>query len=383
MTRQNIGVRSLNLPTLNNEGQFRVLIFDAFTLLGEELGEHYRSKLEPTYGKNWLMDLARGRNDPPYNLTDPAWVLKEPLRNSTSPTRTTLPKGQGFYKQISLLARARNTYFHNQGVGTSDAAQEVMQLLLEFALAVPLELCTNEYAEAIRRINKLNAGEDFSGAEQGLERIESLEQQVADLEEIANQNKKDLQDREQLLEQALDDVAVREEVLRELREKVGDKDQEIAEARGQQEKAAKAAEDLRLEYEAKVAELAEKENLERQYKELLRTLVSSKTVESLKSANANKSASAAKDLKPGDVWSVEKGSRRLTLSVNFRELYDTNSGTLLRDTHGDAATELAHRWLEIKPQGGRIFVDDAGIATSYRGEDLIYMGVVGFDVGIH
>jgi hypothetical protein len=378
MTPQSSSTRALNLPTLINEGQFRVLIFDAFTLLGEELGEHYRSKLEPIYGKNWVIDLARGRNDPPYNLTDPAWVLKEPLRNSTSPTRTTLPKGQGFYNQISLLARARNAYFHNQGVGTSEAAQEVMQLLLEFALAVPLDFCANEYAEAIRRINKLNAGEDFSGAEQGLERIESLEQQVAELEEIANQNKKDIQDREQLLERALDDVAVREEVLRELREKVGDKDQAIADARAEQEKAAKAAEDLKLEYEAKVAELAEKENMERQYKELLRTLVSSKTVESLQSAKAKKSASVAKDLKPGAIWTGDKGSRRLTLSVNFRELYDTKSGTLLRDTHGDVATELAHSWLEIKPQGGRIFVDDEGIATAYRGEDLIYMGIVSF-----
>jgi hypothetical protein len=45
-------------------------------LLGEELGEHYRSKLEPIYGKNWVADLAKQRNDPPYNLTDPAWVLK-------------------------------------------------------------------------------------------------------------------------------------------------------------------------------------------------------------------------------------------------------------------------------------------------------------------
>jgi hypothetical protein len=378
MMQSNNRIRSLNLPTLINEGQFRVLIFDAFTLLGEELGGHYHSKLEPIYGKNWVIDLARERNDSPYNLIDPAWVLKEPLRNSTSPTRTTLPKGQGFYNQISLLSRARNAYFHNQGVGTSEAAQEVMQLLLEFALAVPLDFCANEYAEAIRRINKLNAGEDFSGAEQGLERIESLEQQVAELEEIANQNKREIQDREQLLERALDDVAVREEVLRELREKVGDKDQAIAEARAEQEKAAKAAKDLKLEYEAKVAELADKENMERQYKELLRTLVSSKTVESLQSAKAKKNSEVAKDLKPGSIWNGEKGSRRLTLSVNFRELYDTKTGALLRDAHGKAATELAHVWLEIKPQGGRIFVDDEGIATAYRGEDLIYMGVMGF-----
>jgi hypothetical protein len=372
------GDRTLNLPTLLNEGQFRVLIFDAFILLGEELGEHYRSKLEPVLGKNWIIDLARQRNDPPYNLTDPGWVLKEPLRNSTSPTRTTLPKGEGFYKKIALLSKTRNAYFHNEGSGTADAAQEVIQLLLEFALAVPLDFCAKEYAEAIRRVNQLIKGEDFVGSEKGLERIEELEQQVANLEEVANQNKQEIQIREQRLEQALDDVAVREEVLRELREKVGDKDQAIAEARAEQEKAAKAAEDLKLEYEAKVAELAEKENMERQYKELLRTLVSSKTVESLQSAKAKKNSEVAKDLKPGSIWNGDKGSRRLTLSVNFRELYDTKTGALLRDIYGEEATKLAHTWLEIKPQGGRIFVDRSGIATAYRGEDLIYIGTAPF-----
>jgi hypothetical protein len=161
-------------------------------------------------------------------------------------------------------------------------------------------------------------------------------------------------------------------------EKVGDKDQALAAARAEQESALKLAEELRKEYDAKIAELAEKENMERQYKELLRTLVASKTVESLRTATTAKNAAVAKDLKPGSIWTGEKGSRRLTLSVNFRELYDTKTGTLLRDTHGEAATQLAQSWLDIKPQGGRIFVDESGIATAYRGEDLIYMGTVDF-----
>jgi hypothetical protein len=370
--------RSLNLPTLVNEGQYKVLIFDAFILLGEELGEHYRAKLEPIYGKNWIVDLARQRNDSPYNLIDPGWVLKEPLRNSSSPTRVTLPKGQGFYNQVSLLAKARNAYFHNQGSGSTQAILGTMQLLLDFSLSIPLDFCANEYAEAIKRINKLSAGEQFLGAEQGLERIENLEEQVANLEEVANQNKRDIQIREQLLESALDDIAVREEALQELRAKVGGQDEEIIKARADQEIAIKLAEELRIEYETKVAQLAEKEGMERQYKELLRTLVESNTVESLKSKEAKNTKAKAKNLKPGSVWVGEKGSRRLTLSVNFRELYDTKTGVLLSELHGAVATQLASQWLEIKPQGGRVFVDEEGCATAYRGEDLIFLGVVGF-----
>jgi hypothetical protein len=101
-------------------------------------------------------------------------------------------------------------------------------------------------------------------------------------------------------------------------------------------------------------------------------------VESLQSTQAKKSASLGKELKPGATWNGDKGSRRLTLSVNFRELYDTKSGELLRETYGEEATKLAHSWLEIKPQGGRIFVDENGQATAYQGEDLIYMGTALF-----
>jgi hypothetical protein len=370
--------RSLNLPTLINEGQFRVLIFDAFILLGEELGEYYNSKLEPTLGKNWVSDLARQRKLPNYNLTDPDWVLKEPLRNSTSPTRLTLPKGQGFYNQINLLARARNAYFHNQGSGSTEAALEVIQLLLEFAMAIPLNVCANEYTAAIKRIKQLVNGEIFLGSEQGLERIEILEQHVANLEELATQSKIEIQAREEKLEYALDEVAIREEALRELREKVGNKDQMIIAAKAEQERAAQLVTDLRAEYDEKVAELFAKEAMERQYKELVKTLVKSKTVESLRSAAAKKNSIDVTSLVPGAIWPGDKGLRRLTLSVNFRELYDTKSGSLLKESHGAVATALAEEWLKIKPQGGRIFVDEEGIATAYRGEDLIYMGTAEF-----
>ena len=89
--------RKLNLPNAINKGQIKLLIFDAFILLGEELGNHYDGKISPILGKNWVYELAKGRGDLEYNITDPQWVLIEPLRNPTSPTRLTLPKSAGFY----------------------------------------------------------------------------------------------------------------------------------------------------------------------------------------------------------------------------------------------------------------------------------------------
>jgi len=370
--------RKLNLPNAINEGQIKLLIFDAFILLGEELGNHYESKITPILGKNWVYELARGRGDLEYNTTDPQWVLVEPLRNPTSPTRLTLPKGPGFYNRVSTLAKARNAYFHNNNNGSIEAALRVLELLLEVSLAIPLDFAGNAYADGIRRLNSLKQGEVFHGGESNLKRVVLLEQQVAELEELANLNKELIHKRQVVLEEALDDVALQQEKVRELEEKVGNKDQAIAQARKEQEAAEKLALGLKAEYDAKVAELAEKEAIERQYKELLRTLVESKTVESINSTNTKSNKSDSHDVAPGDNWPSEKGSRRLTLSVNFRELYDTKSGELLKEKFGDAASALANEWLEIKPQGGRIFVDEKGNATAYRGEDLIYLGKVSF-----
>ena len=370
--------RSLNLPTAENEGQIRLLIFDAFILLGEELGQHYNSILEPSLGKSWVYDLSKQRNVLPFNMIDPDWVLKEPLRNSTSPTRQALPKGQGFYNQINLLAKARNAYFHNQGNGSLDASLQVVQLLLDFTLAIPLQVCAHEYAQALQRLKKLQNGEVFIGGEAGLERIQLLEQQVAELEELANQNKLDIQEKQLILDGAMGDVALQDERLRELSEKVGDKEQAVALARREQEEAEGQVKALQQDYENKVAELAVKEAIERQYKELLAAVVKSETVESILKSKAKPKDSSALLIKPGSIWKGQKGSRRLTLSVNFRELYDTKTGDLLKDTFGEAASHLAHEWLEIKPQGGRVFIDEDGTATAYRGEDLIYLGNMGF-----
>ena len=37
---------------------------------------------------------------------------------------------------------------------------------------------------------------------------------------------------------------------------------------------------------------------------------------------------------------------------------------------------MAQAWLKIKPTGGRVFVDSDGDACCFRGEDLVYLGIV-------
>lgn len=372
--------RELNFPNANNEGQLRLLILDSFILVGECLGNHYDSKLRPLLGNNWLKDLARDRNDYGYNLIDPDWVLKEPLRNSTSPTRLTLPRGQGFYNKINLLAKTRNAYFHNQAICNIENVKQILQHFLDLSLDIPLDHAATQFSLAIIRLDKLIAGEIFAPESTGLTRIRLLEQQVAEMEELANAQKSEIAKKQYVLDAALDEVAIHAEKLREIEDMVGDKDQLIAQVLAEKKNAEAQARKLQEEFDAKVAELSDKEFQEKHYKDLLAKLAENHTVASIRGKPEHKVAKEEINLDPGAIWTGEKGARRLTLSVNFRELYDTKTGELLSEKYGDLATDLAQEWLRIKPQGGRVFVDSAGVATAFQGEHLIYLGKVTFEL---
>ena len=380
MSDLEISKRELNFPNAKNEGQLRLLILDAFILLGESMGNHYDIKLRPILGNNWLKDLARDRKDYGYNLIDPDWVLKEPLRNSTSPTRLTLPKGQGFYNKINLLAKTRNAYFHNQAECNIESVRDILQYFLDLCLAIPLDSAAIQYSQAIVRLDKLIAGEIFAPESSGLNRIQLLEQQVADMEELANAQKSEIAKKQYVLDAALDEVAIHAEKLREVEDQVGGKDLLIAQVLAEKQIAEKRAQELQEEFDAKVAELNDKEFQERQYKELLAKLAESHTVASIRGKPEGEESASDINLEPGSIWTGEKGARRLTLSVNFRELYDTKSGELLSEKYGQLATELAQEWLRIKPQGGRVFVDSNGVATAFQGENLVYLGRVTFEL---
>ena len=380
MSEQKTSTRELNFPNANNEGQLRLLILDAFILLGESLGNHYDKKLRTLLGNNWLKDLALARKEYGYNLIDPDWVLKEPLRNSTSPTRLTLPKGQGFYNKINLLAKTRNAYFHNQAICTINSVKEILQYFLDLCLDIPLDHAATQYSQAIVRLDKLIAGEIFGPEPSGLTRIQLLEQQVAEMEELANAQKSEIVKKQYVLDAALDEVAIHAEKLREIEQMVGGKDQLIAQVLVEKKAAEEQAKQLQEEFDAKVAELNDKEFQEKQYKDLLAKLAENRTVASIQGQPNVEEVASRINLEPGSLWTGEKGARRLTLSVNFRELYDTKSGELLSEKHGAIATELAQEWLRIKPQGGRVFVDSAGVATAFQGENLIYLGRVTFEL---
>ena len=71
-----------------------------------------------------------------------------------------------------------------------------------------------------------------------------------------------------------------------------------------------------------------------------------------------------------------KGSKKIVLSVSSRDLVDTKNGTVLKRADSTQTKALAEKWLAIRPQGGRIFIDIEGHASTLIDDRLVYLGNV-------
>jgi hypothetical protein len=78
----------------------------------------------------------------------------------------------------------------------------------------------------------------------------------------------------------------------------------------------------------------------------------------------------------GTLWGHPKGSKKIVLSVSSRDLVDTKNGKLLQKVDPVRTKELAEKWLKIRPQGGRIFIDSEGHASTLIDDRLVYLGNV-------
>jgi hypothetical protein len=79
---------------------------------------------------------------------------------------------------------------------------------------------------------------------------------------------------------------------------------------------------------------------------------------------------------PGTPWTRPKGNIKIVLSVSSRDLADTKNGNVLKQVDRSRSKALAEKWLMIRPQGGRVFIDSDGNATTLIDDRLIYLGNV-------
>jgi len=78
--------------------------------------------------------------------------------------------------------------------------------------------------------------------------------------------------------------------------------------------------------------------------------------------------------KVGSLWDKPKSKRKITLSVGRRDLVDSKTSKPLEYIPEKSRIEIAEDWLRIRPSGGRVFIDEDGHASTFIGENLVYLG---------
>jgi len=379
---------SLKLPSTLDGKSNKILMFDCLLLLGDELGSYYDENMRKVQGEHWLRNLAQQRND--YNLTlnDPDFVIKEPLR-SDSPLRSILPKSPSFYKNLDILRKIRNYIAHNKTEGGYEQTREILGILLAVSMDIDLKHCINEYAGAIRRIEALDLGTTFGDDSATGNRVEDFEDKSAEIEEMLFEEKEKSAKVAQLLEEARSVVVIKELEFEALYESEQAKTAAVQKMEAELNKARQEAEELKIQLEKNTQKTEDLKKSEINLKNLVASLAPPLTEtanlnamkidersDDIKSQAKENTAKLLSVQEAGTLWEHLKGNKKIVLSVSSRDLVDTKNGKLLEKSDPTRTKELAERWLKIRPQGGRIFIDSEGHASTLIDDRLVYLGNV-------
>ena len=379
---------SLKLPNSLDSKSNKILIFDCLLLLGDELGSFYDKKMRELQGDHWLRTLAQQRND--YNLTlnDPDFVIKEPLR-SDSPLRAILPKSPSFYKNLDILRKIRNYIAHNKIEGGYEQTREILGILLMVSMDINLTYCVNEYAGAIKCIEALNQGKVFEKDSKTENRVEELEDRSAEIEEMLFEEKKKSAKIAQLLEEARSVVVIKELEFEALFESEQAKTAVVQKMEYELEAARREAEQLKVQLEADSQQTEDLKKSEINLKNLVASFALSKDEtlnlkalridersEDIRNQAKENTSKLLSVQEIGSLWDRPKGNKKIVLSVSSRDLVDTKNGTVLENANPAQTKALAEKWLAIRPQGGRIFIDSEGHASTLIDDRLVYLGNV-------
>ena len=379
---------SLKLPSILDAKSNKILMFDCLLLLGDELGSYYDANMRKAEGDEWLRILAQQRND--YNLTlnDPDFVIKEPLR-SDSPLRSILPKSPSFYKNLDILRKIRNYIAHNKIEGGYEQTREILGVLLAVSMDIDLKHCINEYAGAIKRIEALDQGKTFGEDSKTEKRVEDFEDRSAEIEELLFEEKEKSAKVARLLEEARSVVVIKELEFEALYESEQAKTAAVQKMESELNKARQEAEELKVQLDQNTQRTEELRKREISLKNLVASLAQplakkiehdlramkmderGKDTESQAKENSAKLQSAQE---AGTLWAHPKGNKKIVLSVSSRDLVDAKNGKLLEKANPVRTKEFAEKWLKIRPQGGRVFIDSEGHASTLIDDRLVYLG---------
>jgi DNA repair exonuclease SbcCD ATPase subunit len=256
---------------------------------------------------------------------------------------------------------------------------------------IDLKVCVNEYAGAINRLEALDRGKTFVEDSPMKERVEDFEDRSAEVEEMLFEEKEKSAKIAELLEEARSVVVIKELEFEALYESEKAKTSAVQKMEYELEEARQEAEQLKVLLDQNTQRTEDLKKNETNLQSLVASLAEplAKFVErDLKSIKMNSQnndiKSIAKEItanlstvqEVGMLWERPKGNKKIVLSVSARDLVDTKNGRLLENADPSKTKELAMKWLKIRPQGGRVFIDSAGHASTLIDDRLVYLGNV-------
>jgi hypothetical protein len=386
MYANRMGQNSIKLPSTLEMKSNKILLFDCLLLFGEELGSYYDSKMIEKQGVNWLQILGQYRNKHNLTLKDPDFVIKEPLL-SDSPLRAILPKSPTFYRYFGILAKVRNQIAHNIIQGGYEQTREILEILMSVSMDIKLDFCTNEYAEVIKRFEALNRGEIFSEDLPNGYLANEIDSRNVEIEELLRVENEKYQKVAHHLEEVLSVVEIKEMEYEALYESEQAKTAAVEKMEEELNEARKEAEKLKLELGQNTQRIDNLEKSEIDLKNLIATVaepilslanLQTKINEGIHQnlGNSNNKSETESLLIDGIglQWQHTRGNKKIVLSVAARDLIEYKEGNVLAGVDRAESKIYAERWLKIRPQGGRIFIDIDGHASTLIDDVLIYLG---------
>lgn len=367
------------LPKDSRDASIEIVIFRSAKFLGQELGSYYNEKMINVHGPQWLRDLSILRRDYNINIYDPVWAFKEPL-NSDSPLRKFLPKSSTFYNKLDTLKKLRNGAVHNVIKGDLAQTIESTQIFFDVAFEIGLSRCANQFAELIKRLRDIEMGNVFTDS--NAEKLAVAEREKLALEDkLIEMNEKIAQSVSAMnnLEQALSE---KEAEYQRMIGSIGNTSEELAKANLLLEQKDNLLRDLKLkkiQESTNVREIIEeKKQLQEVVTLLAEIVMDDARIEDFRTKFEEQypeESSVTQSFEQiGGVWHENKGKRKIVLSVKSRDLLDSRTNEPLKEIADQVRKRLAERWLNIRPSGGRVFIDDMGNATTLIDDDLIYLG---------
>lgn len=364
----------LHRPVADRAGEWTLTAYSIITAMGDALGDHYDAYMRDRIGPNWLFALGKQRGEV-YELYDVGFSLKEPARYGDSPLRECLPRTADFLNRMDDALRLRNQWIHRHVQPTREAVLALLDVYQPLAAEAGLSLPA-QYKE-LRAAVKAAPDEPVETDAELLERYRreaeaaeaARKKAERDAEEAVAAERKAqsdvdelISDIEQLERRGSQNSAVRKELEAEL----SALQQRLSNRRSTQDR---AASDLRAAMAALVAEKAELEAA------LAARDLQASAAHAVRDPNDSPYAA----LSAGDPWPEGGSYRQLTLSSNFKDLFDAETGSYL-GMDDPVAKRAAVAWLEVLPLGGAVYVADDVFAGAYVGATLVHLGRLDVDV---